>query len=67
MSTTMDRFRALFTSPKVVQDYEPLVDEDDDNVRGTTAAPPGPTPERLFSLVEYAVFLLLGITMLWAW
>jgi equilibrative nucleoside transporter 1/2/3 len=63
----MDRVRALFGGPKPAQQYEPLGDDEDDNVQRTVIARPSPAPENPFSLLEYSVFLLLGVAMLWAW
>ncbi|KAI0014595.1 nucleoside transporter-domain-containing protein [Xylariomycetidae sp. FL0641] len=58
----MDRLRALFQKREDEQEYEPLNEEEsgflpenhDENL------PP-------FSLVEYGIFALLGVAMLWAW
>lgn len=64
----MDRIKSLFGSRP---EYEPLqsgAERDDESTQdgaeggtedGATAAP--------FSWLEYAIFLLLGIAMLWAW
>ncbi|KAK5214486.1 hypothetical protein LTS03_004149 [Exophiala xenobiotica] len=49
------------------QDYEPLqngAERDDDSVEDEVEE--GPT-ETAFSWLEYAIFFLLGIAMLWAW
>jgi equilibrative nucleoside transporter 1/2/3 len=63
----MNRFRALFGRPKPEQEYEPISDEDDEHARRPSVVPPEPAAERPFSLLEYLVFLLLGVAMLWAW
>lgn len=64
----MDRVRALFGGPKTVQEYEALDDNDDENVRRPVLPRPHPVAaERPFSWLEYLVFLLLGVAMLWAW
>ncbi|KAK3109245.1 hypothetical protein LTR53_017715 [Teratosphaeriaceae sp. CCFEE 6253] len=58
---TMDRIRKLWPGE---QSYEPLEDETldgNDNDRPTTKGP------HRFSWVEYSIFFLLGISMLWAW
>lgn len=63
---SMDRIRNAF---KPNQAYEPLLaqnDRDDDN--GTESEDEGPAVEDFpFSWVEYSIFLLLGVAMLWAW
>ena len=61
----MDRLRDLFQSTPA---YEPIHtqqhEEDDDSVSDETQMEvEGPA----FSWVEYSIFLLLGIAMLWAW
>ncbi|KAF4215225.1 hypothetical protein CNMCM6805_008436 [Aspergillus fumigatiaffinis] len=61
----MDRIRRLITRP---QAYEPIehhptgVDDDD---HGPIS--PRPQHESPFSRYEYAVFFILGVSMLWAW
>jgi solute carrier family 29 (equilibrative nucleoside transporter), member 1/2/3 len=69
-SDAVNRLRALFRRPKTVQEYEPLdngVDgEIDEDVRPPVRIRPD-TVEPSFSWLEYSVFLLLGIAMLWAW
>ena len=40
--------------------YEPLDDDSDSNVPQRARKP-------RFSWLEYSIFLLLGISMLWAW
>jgi solute carrier family 29 (equilibrative nucleoside transporter), member 1/2/3 len=62
MAAVMDRMRALFSKPANEHEYEPLEREDADNE--TPTHPPEDPP---FSWLEYSVFLLLGVTMLWAW
>ncbi len=59
----MDRFRSLFQKGEADdQEYRPLYDE---------GVAPGPesTDEHdvPFSWVEYGIFGVLGIAMLWAW
>lgn len=52
-----------------VPEYEPLRDEaqvdDDDGVSISDGESTQPTSS--FSWLEYSIFLLLGIAMLWAW
>lgn len=60
----MDRLRSLFR-PR--PDYEPLqndTERDDDNEHDYVDVSADESP---FSWVEYSIFLLLGIAMLWAW
>ncbi|KAI1302593.1 putative nucleoside transporter protein [Xylaria venustula] len=61
----MDRLRSLFQKREVdEQEYRPLYDE---------GVAPGPEPgsdgedEVPFSWVEYGIFAVLGVAMLWAW
>jgi solute carrier family 29 (equilibrative nucleoside transporter), member 1/2/3 len=62
--TAIDWLRAIFRKSVDDQEYEPLADAEDD-VRRPVLVVPDPAPP--FSYVEYSVFLLLGIAMLWAW
>lgn len=58
----MDRIRRFFAEPAA---YEPLDDTAEDD-----AGDLGHEEQRSrapFSRLEYAVFMLLGIAMLWAW
>ena len=61
----MDRLNDLFRS---TPDYEPIgdpqQDDDSDSVSEETQREVDGTA---FSWVEYSIFLLLGIAMLWAW
>lgn len=61
----MDRLRVLFPKPIEDPEYAPLVDEADDLDDDQTLASEG--AESPFSWLEYAVFMLLGVAMLWAW
>ncbi|KAI9723305.1 MAG: hypothetical protein M1812_001188 [Candelaria pacifica] len=58
----MDRVRRLLR-PKSQPSYEPLeggsIGPDGERIRGT--------PKADFSWLEYSVFMLLGVSMLWAW
>lgn len=58
------RLRAIFGKPVDDQNYEPLGDADEDVRRPILVVP---DPAEPFSYLEYSVFLLLGIAMLWAW
>jgi len=59
----MERVKDLFKSKPV---YEPVgndTDEEDrDSVVGSSTEDEAP-----FSWIEYSIFLLLGVAMLWAW
>lgn len=63
-ATAMERIRAIFKRPIGEPLYEPL-DRDssgeEDDVRSLDQI------EAPFSWLEYSVFLLLGVAMLWAW
>ena len=60
----MDRFRSFFKKREDEQEYQPLNDE---------SQPPEAPPEHhesdgiAFSWIEYGIFALLGVAMLWAW
>ena len=61
----MDRLRNAF-KPK--QAYEPLLAHDQDDEDGTEYEDEEIAAEEFpFSWVEYSIFLLLGVAMLWAW
>jgi equilibrative nucleoside transporter 1/2/3 len=57
----MDRIRSLMARPAA---YEPI-NEFADDTDGTTRAQR--RDESQFSRLEYGIFFLLGISMLWAW
>lgn len=61
----MDRIRALFSPKKGnEQEYEPLTD--DSSALGASESPVG-GEEVQFSWLEYTIFALIGVAMLWAW
>jgi len=63
--SVIDRVRALFKTPLNDQQYERLTEEPGGSDETTLAEPSEEiTP---FSWVEYSVFFLLGVAMLWAW
>lgn len=64
--TNMDRIRDAF-KPK--QAYEPLLAHDDRDEDNETdhEEEEAVAEEFPFSWVEYSIFLLLGVAMLWAW
>jgi len=58
----MDRIRQIFDRENTSASYEPL--------EGGSERPDGERIERedqAFSWTDYAVFTLLGVSMLWAW
>lgn len=60
----MDRVKRLF-QPQ--QPYEPIQDDGNDDTESTAADSDIDIEEQPFSWVEYFIFLLLGVAMLWAW
>lgn len=64
----MDRLKQLFSRKKSTDasEYAPLHDRDEPTgLEDSTILPSqGELP---FSWVEYGIFLLLGVAMLWAW
>ena len=68
-SIAMDRLKALFTPPKKAgeTEYQPLTDETG-NIEGSTYTVSDAEVEEVsFSWLEYIVFVLLGVAMLWSW
>lgn len=68
--STMDRIKSIFNTPKKgdEEEYEPLTD-DSGTIEGSTSSffeqeDDGETP---FSWIEYLIFALIGVAMLWAW
>jgi equilibrative nucleoside transporter 1/2/3 len=59
----MDRARRLF-EPRGV--YQPIDSSETDAVESQTRRSQPPSASH-FSRVEYGVFFLLGVSMLWAW
>lgn len=63
MSDTMERIKSLFVPAKASSDeYEPLADDDSGTLEGSTYEDGAP-----FSWIEYSIFVLIGVAMLWAW
>ncbi|KAK4123468.1 hypothetical protein N657DRAFT_680668 [Parathielavia appendiculata] len=59
----MDRIRAFFAPAKAtVDEYEPLPEDDSGTLAGSTYEEATP-----FSWLEYSIFALIGMAMLWAW
>lgn len=59
----MERIRSLFAPAKASADeYEPLTDDDSGAVEGSTYEEGLP-----FSWIDYSIFALIGVAMLWAW
>lgn len=69
MNAVIERLRATLRSQKARGDeYEQLVGRDDEGgVDDITLQEALALEEKPFSWVEYGVFLILGIAMLWAW
>lgn len=65
----MDRFRKLWQGDAAEADYEPLANsetlERDDTSRGGIISKQKKNGRGFY--IEYSIFLLLGISMLWAW
>ncbi|CAG8954117.1 hypothetical protein HYFRA_00009221 [Hymenoscyphus fraxineus] len=62
----MDRVRTIFHSPDAEQEYEPL--ERDEEVRRPVVNLPGEGKiTEPYSRTEYFIFIMLGISQLWAW
>lgn len=62
----MDQAKRLL---KRTPSYEPLTGDDgsgEENGHEGTSAPP-PDTRVSYSTIEYAVYMLLGVAMLWAW
>lgn len=65
----MDRLKAMFATPKKgnEDEYEPLTD-DSGTIEGSTYTVNDEDVEEVpFSWMEYSIFALLGVAMLWAW
>lgn len=54
----------MFKKPVDDQEYEPLQPEIEEGDDDTLTSTPEDVP---FSWLEYFVFMLLGVAMLWAW
>lgn len=59
----MDRIRRLLAEPTTA--YEPLDESAEDGV--SEAEPDQQQSLAPFSRLEYGIFMLLGVAMLWAW
>lgn len=74
--STMDKVRSFFKKTDEEQDYAEIdtdtdqdfndIDDDDEYVARPILVIPEPHVEP-FSWFEYSIFVLLGISMLWAW
>ena len=63
--SSMDRVKSMFKSQSL--SYEPIQDDRDaDDQYSQEGSDPG-EEETPFSWLEYCIFLLLGVAMLWAW
>lgn len=71
LTVAMDRLRTIFTAPKKADEaeYEPLTEDNDTRtLEGSTyTVSDGEVEEVPFSWLEYCVFVLLGVAMLWSW
>ncbi|KAK1750740.1 nucleoside transporter-domain-containing protein [Echria macrotheca] len=68
----MDRIKSIFNPPKALHDgeYEPLNDgftDDSGTIEGSVYEDYDAEEEAPFSWIEYAIFALIGVAMLWAW
>ncbi|OIW33598.1 hypothetical protein CONLIGDRAFT_677367 [Coniochaeta ligniaria NRRL 30616] len=65
----MERLRAMFAPPKKADEaeYEPLTDDSGTGEGSTYTVSDGEVEEVPFSWLEYAIFVLLGVAMLWSW
>jgi equilibrative nucleoside transporter 1/2/3 len=63
----MDKMRSILPQPVTEQEYAPLRDNGDDEEDDTMLAISPTRDDGPFSWLEYVVFLLLGVAMLWAW
>jgi equilibrative nucleoside transporter 1/2/3 len=63
MSAAMERIKSIFAPAKASPDeYEPLTDDDSLTLEGSICEEEAP-----FSWIEYSIFALIGVAMLWAW
>jgi solute carrier family 29 (equilibrative nucleoside transporter), member 1/2/3 len=60
----MDRIRSLFAKPAEEHEYAPVGEDTEEGDDETLTSLQEGVP---FSWLEYMVFLLLGVAMLWAW
>ncbi len=70
----MDRIKSIFTPPKALNDseYERLADGFTDTFTDESETLEGSVyeedvEESPFSWIEYSIFALIGVAMLWAW
>lgn len=62
--SNMDRIRGLF---RAQPDYEPLQNDTERDDESVESESPDAAVTPTFSWVNYSIFFLLGIAMLWAW
>lgn len=69
MNAVIDRLRATLWKPVNHEEYRQLVAQEDEEVGSDdiTLQEALALEETPFSWLEYGVFLILGIAMLWAW
>ncbi|KAM3068139.1 hypothetical protein ACMFMG_011189 [Clarireedia jacksonii] len=66
--TVLERVRAIFKKPDAEPDYAPI--SSSSSVHEEDVRRPAPTEYdngQPFSWIEYSIFMLLGVAMLWAW
>lgn len=63
----MDRVKRFFQPESASQPYQPIQDDSREDGESTVADSDAGLQEQPFSWVEYFVFMLLGVAMLWAW
>jgi len=60
---TMDRIKQIFKPPKASDDEYERLTIDSDTLEGSTYE----DDEAPFSWIEYFIFAMIGVAMLWAW
>jgi equilibrative nucleoside transporter 1/2/3 len=64
----MDAIRAFFSSKKASEEeYEPLTDESRAGAEAVEGSGYEREEEVPFSWLEYSIFAMMGVAMLWAW
>ena len=64
----MDRLSRAFRGRRASEAaYEPIKDDDGIDGSGSSSITQDTTLPARFSWVEYGIFVLLGVSMLWAW
>ncbi|KAK3375230.1 nucleoside transporter-domain-containing protein [Podospora didyma] len=64
----MDRIKSIFTPAKASEDeYEPLTDDSGTLEGSVYLEEEEEAAEERFSWIEYSIFAVIGVAMLWAW